>query len=838
MVAATGLSSPEAETRLQRDGPNELPAAARSGAVQLLLEVVREPMFLLLVACGAIYLVLGDRQEALMLLAFVGVVIVMTYVQKRRSQAALDALRDLSSPRALVLRDGVAVRVPGKTLVVGDIVLLAEGDRVPADIELLQSSYLTVDESLLTGESQPVLKQARDAADGVGAAPQHLCFSGSLVTQGTAQGCVVATGPRSALGRIGASLRDIAMDETPIQQETSRIVRRVAMAGAALALLLAVGWALSRGDWLGGLLAGLTLAMAILPEELPVVLTIFLGLGAWRLSREQVLTRRIPAVELLGATTVLCVDKTGTLTRNQMEVRRLWVDGAEFELGAQPIDAMGHAFHPVLEYAVLSSHRRAFDPMEAAIGAAGRHWLLGSEHLHGDWKLVSDYPLSRELLAMSRVWRSPDQRELLVAAKGAPEAIVDLCHLPAAQGQRIAAQVAALAADGLRVLGVARAVCAAEPLPAIQHDFDFEFVGLVALEDPVRTHVPAAIAECRAAGIRVTMITGDHPATALAIARRAGLNVDGGHLTGAELDALDEAALAERLRSTHVFCRVQPEQKLRLVQAFRAQGDIVAMTGDGVNDAPALKAAHIGVAMGGRGTDVAREAADLVLLNDDFGSLVTTVRYGRRLFANLRKAIAFVLAAHLPIIGLALAPLLMGWPLILMPAHVLFLQLVIDPACSIVFEAEALEPGAMRQPPRRPEARLFDAALLRLGLLQGAGLLLAVLAGYLLGEQLGGSADAGRTVAFTALVLGNLGLIQANRSWSASVRGPREVNTAFRWIVLATGALLVLALGVPQVAGLFKFTAPSAALMTCAAVLAMTAWAWCTAAVALARRRA
>lgn len=836
MNAVTGLSSTEAAARLQRDGPNELPATSRAGALQLLLEVVREPMFLLLVACGVVYLALGDRQEALMLLGFVGVVIVMTFVQKRRSQAALDALRDLSSPRALALRDGAPVRIPGKDLVVGDIVLMAEGDRVPADVELIEASYLTVDESLLTGESQPVLKQAREDAD-EGSAQQHLCFSGSLVTQGTAQGRVVATGLGSALGRIGASLSGIAMDETPIQRETARIVRRLAMAGASIALLLAVGWALSRGDWLGGLLAGLTLAMAILPEELPVVLTIFLGLGAWRLSRERVLTRRIPAVELLGATTVLCVDKTGTLTRNQMEVRRLWADGAAFELGELPVDAMGHAFHPVLEYAVLSSHRRAFDPMEAAIAAAGQHWLRGSEHLHGDWTLVSDYPLSRELLAMSRVWRSPDQRELLVAAKGAPEAVVDLCHLPAAQQQRIAAQVTALAADGLRVLGVARAAFAAEDLPALQHDFEFEFVGLVALEDPVRADVPAAIAECHAAGIRVAMITGDHPATALAIARQAGLTVDGGHLTGSELDTLDDTALAERLCDTQVFCRVRPEQKLRLVQAFRARGDVVAMTGDGVNDAPALKAAHIGVAMGGRGTDVAREAADLVLLNDDFGSLVTTIRYGRRVFANLRKAIAFVLAAHLPIIGLALAPLLMGWPLILMPAHILFLQLVIDPACSIVFEAEALEPGAMRQPPRRPEARLFDATLVRLGLLQGIGLLVAVLAGYVLGEQLGHGADAGRTVAFAVLVLGNLGLIQANRSWAASASEPREVNTSFRWIVLGTVSLLAVALSVPHVAALFKFTAPSATLLALSVALALTTWGWCAAAVALLRRQ-
>ncbi len=829
-----GLSAEEAAARLARDGPNELPTARREGVLRLLVEVVTEPMFLLLVACGGIYLALGDRQEALMLLGFVLMVIVMTFVQKRRSQAALDALRDLSSPRALVLREGQPVRVPGKTLVVGDCVLLAEGDRVPADLVLEEASYLTVDESLLTGESLPVLKTACDPGmEGGGERAEGAssrCFSGSLVTQGTGRGRVVATGPRSALGRIGASLGGIVQDATPIQRETAQVVRRVALLGGALAMVLALGWALSRGDWLTGLLAGLTLAMAILPEELPVVLTLFLGLGAWRLSRERVLTRRIPVVELLGATTLLCVDKTGTLTRNQMEVRRLWVDGQGFTLAGEDRDAMAHAFHPVLEYAVLSSHRRAFDPMESAIGAAGQHWLQGSEHLHADWTLVSDYPLSRELLAMSRVWRSPDSRALLVAAKGAPEAVIDLCHLPAERRALIQAQVAALAADGLRVLGVARAVFASEPLPPLQHDFDFEFVGLLALEDPVRANVPAAIAECRGAGIRVAMITGDHPATALAIARQAGLDLAGGALTGPELDALDDAALAQRLSHTQVFCRVRPEQKLRLVQAFQTRGEVVAMTGDGVNDAPALKAAHIGIAMGGRGTDVAREAADLVLLDDDFGALVTTIRYGRRVFANLRKAITFVLAVHLPIIGLALLPLLMGWPLVLMPAHVLFLQLVIDPACSIVFEAEALEPGVMRQPPRRPEARLFDGALVRLGLIQGVGLLLAVLAAYLLvpaGSSAPEAPEVGRTGAFVVLVLGNLALIQANRSWATGPGAGRPRNIAFRWIVGGTLALLTLVLTVPPVSALFKLVPLSGASLALCVALALAAWAWC-----------
>jgi len=822
-----GLSRREASERLRRDGPNELPAATRNGAYQLLWEVLREPMFLLLVACGAIYLALGDRNEALMLLGFVVVVIAMTYAQKRRSQAALEALRDMSSPRALVIRDGAPTRIPGNELVVGDLVLLAEGDRVPADVELLETSYLTVDESLLTGEAVPVLKRALSGKQSEAAQEQtHLAFSGTLVTQGTGRARVVATGARSALGKIGSSLGAIAAGRTPLQAEVERAVKLVAVIGGLIALALGMGWAVTRGDWLTGLLAGLTLAMAILPEELPVVLTIFLGLGAWRLANERVLTRSIPAVELLGATTLLCVDKTGTLTRNQMEVRRLWADPAFFEMGEELPDAMPHAFHPVLEYAVLSSHRQAFDPMETAIGAAGQYWLRDSEHLHADWSLVSEYPLSKDLLAMSRVWSSSSRSEFLVAAKGAPEAVFDLCHLTAPQRERITQQVASMAADGLRVLGVARAVFGAKDLPPIQHDFDFEFVGLIGLEDPVRPDVPAAISECRAAGIRVTMITGDHPATAMAVARQAGLDTAGGHLTGTELDALDDQALDAKLGTVHVFCRIRPEQKLRLVQALKARGEVVAMTGDGVNDAPALKAAHIGVAMGARGTDVAREAADLVLLNDDFASLVKAIRYGRRVFANLRKAVAFVLAAHVPIIGLAVAPVLMGWPMILMPAHILFLQLVIDPACSIVFEAEPLEAGAMQQPPRPSGAGLFDAEIARRGLLQGLGLLLVVLAGYQMAIVSSASHDVGRTIAFLVLVLGNLALIQANRSWSAAHGARLASNGALRWISAGALAFLGIALGVPEAAALFKFAMPSAWLLGASAGLMLALWLW------------
>lgn len=819
-----GLSSVEARRRLELDGPNVLPSSHQRGALGLLRDVVLEPMFLLLVACGAIYLALGDRHEALMLLGFVLVVIAITYVQKRRSEKSLEALRDLSSPRALVVRDGQAMRIAGHELVVDDIVLLAEGDRVPADLCLVEASNLSIDESLLTGESAPVLKQAQRIDSG--AAPRFQAFSGTLVTQGTGRGVVQATGARSALGRIGASLQTISTENTPVQRETQRIVTWVAAIGLTLAASLALAWGLARGDWLHGLLAGLTLAMAILPEELPVVLTIFLGLGAWRLAREKVLTRSIPAVELLGATTVLCVDKTGTLTMNRMAVRRLWVDGVAHDVNGAAAPALPEAFHPVLEYAVLASHRRAFDPMEAAIADAGQRQLAGTEHLHADWGLVEDYPLSRELLAMSRVWQSADRQDQLVAAKGAPEAIVDLCHLEPGRHEPITRQVEAMATEGLRVLAVARAVFPTGSLPPGQHDFDFEFIGLVGLEDPVRPDVPAAIAECRAAGIRVVMITGDHPQTALSIARQAGLVADGRYLTGPQIDALDEAALSVRLIDTDVFCRVRPEQKLRLVQALRARGEVVAMTGDGVNDAPALKAAHIGIAMGARGTDVAREAAALVLLNDDFASLVTAVRYGRRVFANLRKAIAFVVAVHVPIVGLSVVPVLLGWPMVLMPVHILFLQLIIDPACSIVFEAESLEAGAMRHPPRRPEARLFDNQVMLRGLVQGMGLFGIVLVAYHQARSISGSDETARALAFSVLVVSNLALIHVNRTWASAGAAPRPWNPAFGWICVATCVLLAVVLLVPAVGGLFAFVTPSPTLLLTGAGLCVGSLIW------------
>jgi Ca2+-transporting ATPase len=825
-----GLSPAEAAARLAVEGCNELPGARPRTTLAIALEVLREPMFLLLVAAGAIYFVLGDVGEAAMLASFVLVVLGITIYQEQRTERVLEALRDLSSPRALVVRGGEQQRIAGREVVRGDVIVLTEGDRVPADAAVLAQRNLKLDESLLTGESAPVGKTHRTGAEPPprpGGDNLSCVYSGTLVVQGTAIAEVTATGPRSEIGRIGKALQTLTPEPTPLQRQTGRLVRTLAAVGLGLCALLVGVYGATRGDWLAGLLAGITLAMATLPEEFPVVLTVFLALGAWRLSRRRALTRRVAAIETLGAATVLCVDKTGTLTQNRMAVHTLAANGGLFRVPQNGDDApLPETFHALLEFGILASAVDPFDPMEKALRALGDRYLGGTEHLHARWELAREYPLTRELRAVSHLWRATRGGEYVIAAKGAPESIADLCHLDADRSAALAQQVEQLSAQGLRVLGVAAARFDGDDWPDIQHDFTFRLLGLVALVDPLRPSVPAAIAECKAAGIRVVMITGDYPGTALAIAREAGLDA-GDVMTGAEIEALDAAALRARLPGVHIFARVVPDQKLKLVEAFKANGEVVAMTGDGVNDAPALKAAHIGIAMGGRGTDVAREAASLVLLDDDFATIVDAVRLGRRIYDNLRRAMAYILAVHVPIAGLALLPVLLGWPLVFYPVHIAFMEIIIDPACSVVFEAEREEANLMRRPPRSPTEPLFGGWTLALSLLQGAGVLALCLAVF--GGALRGGLDEGaaRALAFTTLVVGNLGLIFANRSWETTILGSlRRPNPALWWVSGVAAACLALVLVVPGLRGLFQFAPPDGRHLAIAVAVGGVSIAW------------
>jgi Ca2+-transporting ATPase len=806
------LSEAEAAARLRSEGPNELPTRERRRIVEIALDVVREPMILLLLSCVAVYVVLGDVREASILLVSVGVVIGISLYQDQKTERALDALRDLSSPRALVIRDGRERRIAGREVVRGDLVAVAEGDRVPADGAVLWSVNLTVDESLLTGESVPVRKVSGDAPPTVrpGGDDSSGIYSGTLVVGGQGLVRVAATGAATELGRIGKSLGSLDEGHTRLEHEIGRLVRILATVGFVLCGLVAVLYGLTRHNWLDGILAGLALAMSIMPEEFPVILTLFLAIGAWRISRRNVLVRRMPALEALGATTVLCVDKTGTLTENRMTVTALVVDGERFDVTehARPLP---ERFHRLLEFAVLASQQNPFDAMERSINELARSRLTGTEHLHETWTLEREYPLSRELLAMSHVWRAPRGEGWIVAAKGAPEAIVDLCHLDAGRAADVGARTTELADRGLRVLGIAAASFPGSTLPPIQHDFVFDFLGLVGFADPIRKTVPAAVAECRRAGVRTVMITGDYPGTARHVAAQVGLTPSDCIMTGAELDRLDDAELMVRIPAVNVFARVVPEQKLRIVQALAARGDIVAMTGDGVNDAPALKAAHIGIAMGARGTDVAREAADLVLLDDDFSSIAQAIRLGRRVYANIRKATAYVLAIHVPIAGLALLPVALDWPLVLLPVHIVFLELIIDPACSVVFEAEPEERDAMERPPRRPTERLLERRTIAVALLQGT--LAAAVACCVLGFAVWSDYADGRSraLAFSTLVFTNLGLILANRSHARTALSTLRVpNAALWWVVGGALAVLLLSLFLAPLRTVFRFDAPSA----------------------------
>jgi Ca2+-transporting ATPase len=804
-----GLTGAQAAERLAGDGPNELTPSSRRTLAANAAAIVREPMSLLLVACGAIYFVLGDLQEALMLLGFVLFIMGITLFQEQKTEHAIEALRDLASPRALVVRDGRRVRIAGRDVVRDDVMVLAEGDRVAADATLLESSHLAVDESLLTGESASVRKVPWDRKAAVarpGGEDLPFVFAGTLIVQGAALARVHATGARTEMGRIGRALERTRVEDTPLQRETRSLVKRLAWLAGALSVVAGVGYGVARGSVLGGLLAGITLAMAILPNEFPVVVTIFLALGAWRLSRRRVLTRRMPAIEAIGTATVLCVDKTGTLTQNRMTVRELSAGGDRFDVRRLDSEALPEAFHEVVEFSILASRKDPFDPMERAFKELGERQLVGTEHLHDDWTLLKEYPLSHELLAMAQVWRSSGRAEPTVAAKGAPEAIADLCHLTAEELRTMGERVDALAADGLRVLGVARGVTRADPLPGRAHDVDFRFLGLVGLEDPIREDVPEAIAECHRAGIRVVMITGDYPATAESIARQIGIAGAEVTITGAELCEMLPGDLQRRIRTATVFARVLPEQKLQIVEALQASGEIVVMTGDGVNDAPALKAANIGVAMGGRGTDVAREASTIVLLDDDFASLVQAVKSGRRILDNLRKALAYILAVHLPIIGLTLIPIFMGWPLVLLPIHIAFLHLVIDPACSVVFEAEPGEADVMLRPPRNPRVPLFGRRPVTLSLVQGAIVMLVVVGVFGVALGRGQGELESRALTFTTFMVANLGLIFTNRSWSATVVDPLQpTNRALWWVTGGAVAFLALVLYVPGLRGVFRF---------------------------------
>ncbi|MDO8663199.1 MAG: cation-translocating P-type ATPase [Candidatus Omnitrophota bacterium] len=805
----SGLSEGEAISRIKKEGFNELPSQKNKNIFFIFFEVIREPMLLLLIGSGLIYLFLGEPKDAAMLLSFVFVVVGITFYQERKTERALEALRNLSSPRALVIRDREQKRIAGRDVVREDIIILREGDRVPADAVVLSCSNLSVDESLLTGESMPVRKAEWDGQETVkrpGGDDLPFVYSGTLVVAGRGVAKVSSIGADTEMGKIGKSLQQIRQEDTLLKKETAKIVRDFSIIGIILCSLVVLIYGFTRGNWLNGILSGLTLGMAILPEEFPVVLIIFLTLGAWRISRYKVLTRRSQAIETLGAATVLCTDKTGTLTLNKMKLAMLCAQGDFYEVNIKNAEPLPEKVHDLMEYGILASQKDPFDPIEKEVKLVGEFYLSNSEHIHKNWKLVREYTLSKKLLALSHVWESPDKQNYIIAAKGSPEAIADLCHLNPDEKSGSMECIEKMTGMGLRVLGVAKASFKKKELPDGQHDFAFKFIGVLGFIDPVRSTVPDAIKEAYGAGIKVIMITGDYPGTAVHIAKQIGLNNPEQYITGSELEKMDHLQLREKIKDINVFARVVPEQKLAIVNALKANGEIVAMTGDGVNDAAALKSANIGIAMGERGTDVAREASDLVLLNDDFSSIVAAIRMGRRIFDNLKKAIAYIFAVHVPIAGMSFLPVLFHLPIVLLPAHIAFLELIIDPACSTVFESCREEKDIMKRSPRNLREELFNRKALIFSLLQGASILAVVFLVYIFSLYLNKGELESRTLAFATLVFANITLIITNLSWTQGfIKIIKSRNQALWWVVSAALIALMAVLYVSVLRNLFHF---------------------------------
>jgi len=788
-----GLTTAEVRKKQKQFGFNEISSKGRKSIFKIILELLSEPMILLLIVTVGIYFVLGDKNEALLLLfSFFGIIFIELY-QNNKTEKSLQALKNLSSPISQVIRDGEVTTIPGRELVIGDIILISEGSRVPADAKLISSESLHIDESLLTGESEAVEKTIKKQKD----IRLNVIFSGTLIVKGHGIAEVTDIGNKTEIGTIGQSLKSIEIEKTLLQKEVKKVIIFVAILAVIAMIILATIFWISRGNFLQGLLASLTLAIAILPEEFPVVLTIFLTLGAWRLAKSNVLARRASTIETLGSATVLCVDKTGTLTENKMKILSI-------------IDNKGSLFTDdfsqipeIVKYGVLASQQNPFDPMEEAFILAGEKTFGGLKDIYDNQSIIKEYPVEEHSLSVVHIWGKGNIAKI-VALKGAPETVFDLCKLNKVRKIELEADVKLLASQGLRVIAVAKGKNI-NILHNNRSDFDFDFLGLVGLTDPIRKEVPAAIKICKEAGIRVIMITGDYPETAINIAKKIGLDYEN-IITGLEFKKLSKSDRLEIVKSVSVFSRVNPSDKLTIVNALKSNGEVVAMTGDGVNDAPALKSAHIGIAMGKKGTDVAREAAAIVLLDDNFASIVHGVRLGRRIYDNLRKAMSYIISVHIPIVLLSLLPALFGWPLVLIPVHIMFLEFIIDPSCTIIFENEKESADIMQRQPRKLRESIFNKKMIIGSVIRGLFIALIVIVAFRLLLDLGWDENKARGMTFLILIVSNIMLILGIAGKQAIADILHGGNKAMLIILLITSVSLVLVFNIPFLRETFHFS--------------------------------
>ena len=812
-----GLTDAEVQAARAAHGRNTIATRRSSPFWSSVKGAVTEPMFLLLLATSIIYFVLGERTEAYFMAGAIVLVSAISVFQDSRSRRALDALRSFNAARATVIRNNAVVQVPMDEVVVGDHVVAEEGTMLPADGELVQSNDFSVNESILTGEAFAVSRQAEDPAT-------CTVSKGTQVVSGQGVVRVTAVGDHTRLGRISTSLAEIEVPPTPLQQQITRFVRNMAFAGVAVFLAVWIVAFVRSGSLWDSLLTGLTLAMSILPEEIPVAFATFLALGAWRLAKQGVIVKSASTVETLGSAAVVCTDKTGTITENRMELARLHVHATGTTVGPEGWDSA--EARRVLEVAMWASEPVPFDPMERALHAAyARHTEVDRRP---QAEMVHEYPLGGRPPMMTHVFALPDGTRV-IACKGAPERVLRQSRLTDAERADLLARVQALAGEGLRVLGVAEAQPPGDTYPEDQEALTLDFLGLVAFHDPPKANITEVFQRFHDAGITVKIITGDNALTTAAIARQTGFRGADRTMDGDELMQLDDAALTEAVAHTHIFTRMYPEAKLRIIQALQARGQVVAMTGDGVNDGPALKAAHIGIAMGKRGSELAKEAASLILVNDDLADMVDAVAMGRKIYGNLKKAIQYIISIHIPIILTVSLPLFLGWihPTIFTPLHVIFLELIMGPTCSIVYENEPLEKDGMRRPPRPLDRTFLSWRELSISIWQGLVITLGTLGTYQLAVHQGHSEELVRTLVFCTLIAANIGLTLVDRSFTASAfRTFLNHNVLLRIMLLLTVALVAAMILIGPLRALFHLAVPTAPQLLTAVGIGLASVAW------------
>lgn len=746
-----GLSSKEIERLQKKYGINELVKQDKPNPLKKFLGVFKEPMFLLLLVAATVYFILGEPRDGVIMLVFVGFVASITFMQEWKTEKTMNALKDLTSPQVNTLRDGKNVFIKSTELVPGDVIFLSEGERIPADCIVLEASNFSVDESILTGESEYVIKVSSDEMEKSSDYwKKDMLYAGTLCVFGKCTAIVKYTGFATEYGKIGKAISEAKDEPTPLQKKVNKLVKNIAIAGVVLCISVMVASYFYSFDVLNSILSGISLAMAIIPEEFPVVLTVFLSMGAYRLAQNNTLMRKISAVETLGSATILCVDKTGTITQNKMKVKNIYSDGKIFT--KENLDNK-----ELSDLMVLSCEKDPYDPMEKAIVEAAS--MSDIENLY-------NYDLSKKIAFDSKVKRMANiykkDSGYYIAVKGSAETVLGLCSLDEQNIHKINIEIDKMASNGLRVLVLAESN--SEEIYENLEDYSLSFKALVGLQDPPKEGVEEAIKLCKKAGIRVVMITGDYSKTAMAIGEEIGLKFTNKVITGNEIDTLNEYELCEAVKSCDVFSRVIPEHKMKIVKALKKNGEIVAMTGDGVNDAPALKSADIGIAMGQRGTEVAKEASHMILMDDNFTTIVNSVKDGRRVYDNIRKAMVYILIIHIPIAAMAMCAPLFNLPPLLLPMHIMLLELIIDPTCSIVFEGEPAEANIMDNPPRSPEEPLLTRILTIKVVLQGITMFLAAFMPFHYMIDLGMSSEYARSFSLITLIVANVTLVLVNRS--------------------------------------------------------------------------